>query len=277
MTTATQLSATKAAPTSLMQLLQRQRSAIEAALPRHMTADRLLRVVLTEVRKNPTLSKCEPLSFLGAVVQAAQLGLEPGGALGHCYLVPYFNKSAGKYEVQLIVGYRGMLDLARRSGQLVSVSTHAVYDGDEFDFALGLNETLRHVPARDGVSKERRLVAVYAVAKLRDGGVQLEVMSRDEVEAIRRRSKAADSGPWKTDYEEMAKKTCVRRLFKYLPVSIEIQRAVGLDEKAAVGESQQNDLLVLDTLEDAADGLGGQRDQLADLNHKFGSLPQQPN
>lgn len=252
--------------TTLATLLQKQRSAIEAALPRHMTADRMLRIVLTEIRKNPTLSECDPTSFLGAVVQSAQLGLEPGSALGHAYLVPFNNRQTGRKEVQLIVGYRGFLDLARRSGQIISFSAHAVHDGDEFEFTLGLSETLRHIPNRDSVSKERRMTAVYAIAKLKDGGHQLEVMSRDEIEGIRRRSKSKDSGPWTTDFEEMAKKTVIRRLFKYLPVSIEIQRAVGLDEAASIGESQRNDLIMFDSFQETS---VTQTSALADLNSKF--------
>lgn len=266
MTTAIQRSANA---TTLATLLQKQKSAIEAALPRHLSADRMLRIALTEIRKNPDLASCEPMSFLGSVVQAAQLGLEPGSALGHAYLVPFFNKHTERREVQLIVGYRGLLDLARRSGQIVSISAHAVYDGDEFEFEFGLHEKLKHIPGRDRVSKERRLIAVYAIARLKDGGHQVEVMTREEVEAIRKRSKASDSGPWKTDFDEMAKKTVIRRLFKYLPVSVEIQRAVALDEAASIGEAQRNDLLLLEDFEaEGAPAITGP-DRISGLNHKF--------
>jgi phage RecT family recombinase len=142
------------------------------ALPKHMTADRLARIALTEVRKNPTLGKCDQGSFLGAIMQCAQLGLEPGGALGHAYLLPFENKRKQITEVQFIVGYRGMIDLARRSGQIVSLSARAVHAGDRFHYSYGLNETVDHVPAENGGGE---LTHVYAVAKLRDGGVQFEV------------------------------------------------------------------------------------------------------
>jgi recombination protein RecT len=257
--------------TTLATLLQRQKSAIEAALPRHLSADRMLRIALTEIRKNPDLASCEPMSFLGSVVQAAQLGLEPGSALGHAYLVPFFNRQTERREVQLIVGYRGMLDLARRSGQIVSLSVHAVLEGDEFEFELGLEEKLKHAPAKERVSKDRRLTAVYAIARLKDGGHQLEVMTREEVEAIRKRSKSSESGPWKTDFDEMAKKTVIRRLFKYLPVSVEIQRAVALDEAASVGEAQRNDLLLEDFEAEGTPALTGP-DRISGLNQKFGDL-----
>lgn len=224
-------------------------SQIKAALPRHMTAERMARIATTEMRKVPKLGQCDPMSFLGAVIQCAQLGLEPGNALGHAYILPFDKreKVGGQWktvrtEAQVIIGYRGMIDLARRSGQIISIDARAVYDGDKFECVLGLDPKIDHVPdwqnaARADASKLR---FVYAVAKLKDGGLQFDVMSRAEIEAIRARSKSADNGPWVTDFPAMALKTVVRRLFKFLPVSIEIQQAVGLDEMAEHGISQQN-------------------------------------
>jgi len=252
-------------PGNINTLLLKNRQAIESALPRHMSADRLLRIALTEVRKNPDLGQCEPMSFLGAVVQAAQLGLEPGSALGHAYLVPYNNRKTGKKECQMIPGYRGFIDLARRSGQIVSITAKAVYDCDAFSFSFGLTEKLEHSPATTR-TKNSQLVAVYAIARLKDGGHQFEVMSREEIDLIRKRSKSADFGPWVTDFEEMAKKTCVRRLFKYLPVSVEIQKAVTLDEQASAGLGQDNDLLVLPADEELKPTAS---DELTDLNQRF--------
>jgi len=250
---------------SLQNLLVKNRNAIEAALPRHMNADRLLRIALTEVRKNPDLAQCEPMSFIGAVVQAAQLGLEPGNALGHAYLVPYNNKKANRKECQLIPGYRGFIDLARRSGQILSISAKAVYDCDHFTYSFGLEEKLEHTPATLR-PKNAQLVAVYAIARLKDGGHQFEVMSRDEVESIRKRSKAAEYGPWTTDYEAMAIKSVIRRLFKYLPVSVELQKAVTLDEQASVGLSQDNEFLVASADDELNDN---KSPEFADLNERF--------
>lgn len=220
------------------------------ALPKHMTADRLARIALTEVRKNPKLAQCDQTSFLGAIMQLASLGLEPGGALGHAYLLPFDKrqKVGGQWktvgtDVQLIIGYRGMIDLARRSGQIVSLEARTVHARDHFEVELGLDSRIVHRP--DWTAQERGpLTFVYAVAKLRDGGVQFEVMSRAEIEGIRAQSKAKDNGPWVTHFDEMAKKTVIRRLFKYLPVSIEIQRAVGLDEQAEAGVPQDNPLVI---------------------------------
>lgn len=213
------------------------------ALPRHMTADRLARIALTEVRKNPDLGKCDQASFLGAIMQCAALGLEPGGALGHCYLLPFKNNKKGITEVQFLVGYRGMIDLARRSGQIQSIEARCVYAKDKFKVRLGLDSVIEHEPAWEEADRGP-LTFVYAVAKLKDGGIQFDVMSKAEVMKIKARSRSASFGPWVTDEDEMAKKTVIRRLFKYLPVSIEMQRAVGLDEAAAHDVSQDNALML---------------------------------
>ncbi|SUB64025.1 P33 [Plesiomonas shigelloides] len=215
------------------------KSQIAAALPRHMAPERMIRIITTEIRKTPKLATCDVQSFIGAVVQCSQLGLEPGGGLGHAYLLPFGNGKAesGKPNVQLIIGYRGMIDLARRSGQIVSISSRIVREGDQFHYEYGLNETLKHVP---GDNESAPITHVYAVAKLKDGGTQFEVMSFNEIEKIRGQSKAGNDGPWIKHWEEMAKKTVIRRLFKYLPVSIEMQRAVILDEKAEADIEQDN-------------------------------------
>lgn len=212
------------------------------ALPKHLTADRLARIATTEMRRVPALANCSPESFLGAIMQCAQLGLEPSNGLGQAYLIPFGNgkDKQGRANVQLIIGYRGMIDLARRSGQIVSISARAVYENDEFSYQYGLYEELRHVPAQDGEAGQ--LTHVYAVAKLKDGGVQFEVMTRKDIEKVRASSSSAKSGssPWVTHFDEMAKKTVIRRLFKYLPVSIEIQRAAILDEQGENDINQNN-------------------------------------
>lgn len=221
-------------------LLEKAKPQIALALPRHLNADRMLRIAMTSVRRTPALLHCNPQSLLGAVVQAAQLGLEPDGVLGHAYLIPF------KEEVQLIVGYKGMVDLARRSGQLSTIFARVVYSRDQFEYAYGLTERLEHIPS--GEADPGEVVAVYAVARLKDGGQQFEVMTRREVDEIRQRSRAKDSGPWVTDFAEMAKKTVLRRLCKMLPASVELARAVSLDERADLGLPQQ--------LEDVIDAPG---------------------
>jgi recombination protein RecT len=214
------------------------------ALPRHMTPDRMVRIALTELRKTPKLQECEPISVIGAIVQCAQLGLEPGNSLGHAWLIPYYNTKAGKYQCQFQIGYRGMIDLARRSGQVISIFASEVCENDLFEFEYGLEQKLRHVPCR---TSRGHVIYYYAVAHLKDGGHQFVVMSHHEVDTIRKQSKAASSGPWVTHPDEMGKKTVIRRLFKYLPVSIEMQQAITHDERGEIGEAYTD---FLDTDED---------------------------
>lgn len=229
-------------PKNIEGFLERYKGEIARALPRHMTPDRMARVALTACRIVPKLGKCDPVSLFGAIIQASQLGLEVNTPLGHAYLLPFENRKKGTVEVQLLVGYRGMIDLARRSGQILSISARAVHAKDKFSYAYGLEERLEHEPEAD--ADRGPLTYVYAVARLKDGGAQFEVLSKAEVDLIRRRSMAANSGPWVTDYDAMARKTAVRRLFKFLPVSIEIQRAVTLDELTDAGIGQRNDLVI---------------------------------
>lgn len=217
---------------------------LAAALPRHITPDYMTRVVLTEMRMNPKLMECEPKSLAGALMVSAQLGLVPGGPLGHAYLLPFEKRKkegnqwiTERIDCQLIVGYRGMIDLARRSGQIVSIEARAVYQGDNFRVRLGLDPHLEHEPSW-GEDDPDALRFVYSVAKLKDGGVQFEVMSRAQIETVRKQSKASNNGPWVTHFAEMAKKTVIRRLFKMLPVSIELATAINLDEKAEMGVDQ---------------------------------------
>lgn len=225
-------------PTTMLGIVRSKefQSQMAMALPKTMTAERLTRIVMTECRKVPALLNCAPESFFGAVLQCAQLGLEPGNALGHCYLLPFGNGKAkdGRPNCQLIIGYRGMIDLARRSGQILSINAYCVHQSDDFSYELGLHPDIHHVPA--SVADRGPVSHVYAVAQLKGGGVQFEVMSRAEIEEVRKTSKAGQSGPWSSHWEEMAKKTVIRRLFKYLPVSIEAVRAVEADEKADRGE-----------------------------------------
>lgn len=201
---------------------------LATALPKHLTADRMARIALTEIRKNPALLKTQPESFMGAVMQAAQLGIELGSALGHAYLVPYGN------QCTFILGYRGMIDLARRSGQVLSLNAYVVREGDDFSYQLGLHPDIHHIPSPEANRIKQPVTFVYAVANLQGGGYQFEVMSRAEVEAVK--AKAKSKNVWNSYFDEMAKKTVIRRLFKYLPVSIEALQAAALDAKREAGE-----------------------------------------
>jgi len=226
----TALATTKDKVSTVRDLLEKSKAQIALALPRQMTPDRMVRVAMTSIQRTPKLLDCDPRSLVAAIIQASQLGLEPDGALGHAYLVPYGN------TVTFIPGYRGLIDLARRSGQVSTIEACAVYPGDTFIYERGLEPRLIHRPQlTDEDPPQGTLQYVYAVCKLRDGGVQYDVMSKGRVEAIRKRSKAGNNGPWVTDYEEMAKKTVLRRLCKLLPLSVEIQKAVAHDEAIEIG------------------------------------------
>jgi recombination protein RecT len=189
------------------------------ALPRHITPDRFARVFLTTVGKTPKLKECTPASLLKCCMDCSALGLEPDNR--RAYLIPY-----GK-EATLIIGYQGLVELVRRSGDVTAIRAETVCEQDAFSWANGV---IDH--QIDWRNPRGNVQAVYAEAKLKSGEVQTAVMTRDEVEGIRRRSKAGTSGPWVSDWAEMAKKTAVRRLVKMLPMSSEIHQAIERDDEA---------------------------------------------
>lgn len=221
----------------LRSLLLTMKPEIAKALPKHVNPDRMTRIALTALSATPKLAQCTPESFLGAIVQASQLGLEVNTPLGHAYLIPFEDRKNNRTICQLIVGYQGMIDLARRSGLVKAVYAFPVYKSDEFSWKLGLEPSITHTPSPDD-HKDADLTHVYAVAKLEGGEPVFTVLTRNEVEKYRRRSRAADSGPWKTDFEAMALKTAIRRLFRWLPKSAEMAHAAALDEAPELGRSQ---------------------------------------
>ena len=218
---------------------------LAAALPRHITPERLARTALTTIRNTPDLLKCTVPSLISCTVQAAQLGVELG-MLGQAYAVP-FNKNVAKKgeparwikEAQFILGYRGMIDLARRSGQIKTIGAHPIYEKDEFRVEYGFTSVLQHIPA---FGDRGKIVGFYAFAVTKDGGEYCEVMSEDQVNAVRDRSKAKDNGPWVTDWAEMGRKTVLRRLFKYLPCSIELQQHFHEDEQREFADATSIEL-----------------------------------
>jgi recombination protein RecT len=222
---------------TMRQLLQDRKGELQAALPRHISADRMLRLVLTTIQRNPKLLDCTQASVIGSVMQAAQLGLEIDDLLGTAYLVPFRNKKSGQLECQLIPGYKGLMNLARRSGEVADIDAKVVYSADFMDFEYGSSRFLKHKPAR---GNRGEMSSVWAAAYLKDmmGNPHFEVMSKAEVEAIRARSRAKDAGPWVTDEEAMWLKTAIRRLCKQIPASTELQAAIALDEQADIGLPQ---------------------------------------
>ncbi|WP_144488961.1 recombination protein RecT [Bacillus thuringiensis] len=210
-------------------------------LPKHMDMNRMSRIALTTIRTNPKLLECAVPSLMGAVMQAVQLGLEPG-LLGHCYILPY------KREATFIIGYKGMIDLARRSGHIQSIYAHAVHENDEFEYELGLHPKLEHKPSH---GDRGAFIGAYAVAHFKDGGYQMEFMPKSEIEKRRKRSASANStySPWSSDYEEMAKKTVVRYMFKYLPISIEVQTQAQQDEVVRKDITEEPEFIEVDPIE----------------------------
>ncbi len=239
--------------------LAAKRGAIAGRLPSHMSADRFVKIAVTAAAKSPKILQCNPESVMLSIMAAAEIGLEPGGSLGEGYLVPYGS------TCQFIPGYRGLISLARRSGQIVSLEAHAVYAEDAFEVEFGLECKLSHKPS---MAKERGdIVAVYAIARLVGGGIQYDYMTRSEVDDIRKRSRAGTSGPWVTDFAEMAKKTVIRRLFKMLPVSTEmLSKALELQAQAESGdfdpslEVMQADAQATDDLNAAAAAAAANRE-----------------
>lgn len=225
------------ATSNLMTLIERMKPEMARALPRHVTPDRMARIVLTAVRTNPKLAVCTPASFLGCVMSLAQLGLEPNTPLGHAYLIPRKSKHVtGALECTMIVGYQGMLDLARRSGLVSNLYAYAVREGDEFSYALGTERYIKHRPSDDPLRESKPITHVYAVARIKNGEPEFEVLTIAQVNARRARSMASGAGPWITDFEAMALKSGMRALFRWLPKSAEMARAELIEVAADTGK-----------------------------------------
>lgn len=215
--------ATTKKPRTVVDLVQSMQKQFEIALPKHINSERFVRIAITSIRQNPKLAKCSQESLLGALMTSAQLGLEPG-MLGQAYLIPY------KDNVQFQIGYKGMIELLRRSGQLSDIYACEIHKNDDFQITLGLHRDIKH---NINFNEDRgEVVGYYAVAVLKDGANSFEFMTKKQVEEHRDKfSKKPNDGPWKNDFDEMAKKTVVKKLLKYLPVSVEWLENVSKDEK----------------------------------------------
>ena len=223
-----QMSAAKAEKKTMQAYIKAMEPAIKKALPSVITPERFTRMVLSALSSTPKLAECSPQSFLAAMMTAAQLGVEPNTALGQAYLLPYRNY--GQMECQFQLGYKGLIDLAYRSGEVSVIQAHTVYENDVFEYELGMDPKLRHVPAR---ADRGEAVAYYAMFKTKDGGYGFEVMSVDDVQRhAQRYSKSYGSGssPWRSNFDEMAKKTVLKRALKYAPLKSDFVRGVAQDE-----------------------------------------------
>lgn len=202
--------------------IEGMKSQFALALPRLITADRFVRVALTCVNKNPKLLACTRDSLLACLLDCAQLGIEPDGRRAH--LIPYGDKCT------LIIDYKGLAELVRRSGEVATLHAGIVYPADEFDYAFGTGQFLKHKPSFSR-NEANKPICVYSYVKLKDGQEDFDVMSIDDVDKVRKRSRAANNGPWVTDFDEMAKKTVFRRHSKWLPLSPELRDKIEKDDE----------------------------------------------
>jgi recombination protein RecT len=222
-------------------LLNAQKAQVALALPRHQSADHMIRVALTAMQKTPRLFECDPLSIVGCVMGAAELGLELSGPLGQAYMVPRWNSKIGMQAATLQVGYRGFHQLAFRSGQVRSFPARVVYEKDVFKVRYGSNQWLEHEPCLE--AERGPIVAFYAVLNFLKGEPDFEVMSLAQIEAHRDRYCRDKNGKinevWVSNFEEMGAKTLIRRLAKRAPLSVELVRAAVLDEYGEAGLEQE--------------------------------------
>lgn len=205
------------------------------ALPKHCKPDRMARVALTALTRTPRLAECDEASFFKCLLDLSQWGLEPDGRRAH--LIPFRNNKKGITECQLIIDYKGYVELAYRSGIVKSIHADVVRRGDLFEYNMG--HVTRHVPHflrldQAKPDKAGDVYAVYCVVELTGGTVKTEVLSKEEVETIRKRSKSGNDGPWVTDWNEMGKKSAFRRASKWLPLSAEIIDAFERDDDKVI-------------------------------------------
>jgi recombination protein RecT len=206
------------------------------ALPKHLSAERFVRVCVTALTRTPELTNCTQESFFKCILDLSAMGLEPDGIRAH--LIPYKNNRESTTECTLLIDYKGLVELVRRSGDVVRIHADVVCDGDIFEFSIG--QVLRHTW---DISKPRgEMIAVYAMVVFTSGESQAVVLSKDEVNAVRSRSKSATKGPWVTDFWEMSKKTAFRRLCKWLTLSPDLLQHIANEDEAEFGHNyrQQN-------------------------------------
>lgn len=235
--TATSKGVSNNAKPAIQAYIKQMEGEIKKALPSVLTPERFTRIVLSALSTNPKLGECSPQSFLGAMMTAAQLGVEPNTPLGQAYLLPYWNSKQNCYECQFQLGYKGLLDLAYRSGEISVIQAQVVYEADEFTYSFGLSPVLTHVPAK---SDRGDPTHVYAIFHTKSGGYGFEVASIDSIRThAQRYSKSFGSGPWQTNFEEMAKKTVLKRVLKYAPLKSEFMRGLVQDEAIRNGVSDE--------------------------------------
>lgn len=204
-------------------------SVLIKVLPKQLSADRFVRQAVTMVRRAPDLLNCDPVSVLGGMIQAAELGLELSGVLGHCWLIPRDNHRSGRKEATFQMGYRGYRELVMRSGKVLSLQPRIVCAGDEYEVSYGTRPYIEHRPGK----VQGEPVAFYCAAFMAGGGLPDFVdMSRDRVQAWRMQfapPRKTDRSPWATHPEAMALKTVTGILCRRLPLSVEVEAALNIE------------------------------------------------
>lgn len=234
-----QLSSQQGRKPTIRDYIKSMEGEIAKALPSVMTPERFTRIALSAVSATPKLAECTPGSFLGALMAAAQLGLEPNTPLGQAYLIPYKNKNVMQCQFQ--IGYKGLIDLAYRSGDVATVQAHAVYENDFFEYEFGLEPYIRHKPA---AGERGKPVAYYGMFRLTNGGSSFKVMSKAEViERARKYSRSYDKGPWTSEFDEMAKKTVLKAVLKYAPLKSDFAAAAAADGGTFTVDSETGEIL----------------------------------
>ena len=226
--------------TSIKDYIKLYENQIAKALPSVLTPERFSRMVLTAISKTPKLAECTPQSFIGSMLTAAQLGLEPNTPLGQAYLIPYGD------SCQFQIGYKGLLELVHRSGEIKTLDARCVYENDEFNIEYGLNPSLVHKPT---FKNRGTLIGIYAVYHTVNGGYAFEFMSVEDINLHKEKyskSYSKKDSAWQTDFESMAKKTVIKKLLKYAPLKTEFVRAISNDEQTkSIDFTEDNELIIL--------------------------------
>jgi recombination protein RecT len=222
----------------MAEMFQKVMPRVRAAIPQHVKPERLFQVAYLALSRQPALLECTAISVLRAVIIGAQLGLDISGIGGMAYLVPFRNNRTGEREVQFIIGYRGMIELARRSGDIAWIYPGIVYANERFDYQINPIPRLQHEPNLDEKTRGE-MIGCYAIAVFRDPTVPPMpwAMTKAQVDKIRARSKAGNDGPWVTNYPEMMMKTAIRGLSKYIPASAELNQALDYEDQVESGHS----------------------------------------
>lgn len=246
-------------------------AAVKAVLPDHLKPERILKMALVAASRQERLYQCTQASVVKSLMTSAELGLDCSGTLGLGYLVPYYSKNAGGYECQFIPGYRGIIELAKRSNAKFQVEARTVFSGDVFEFQYGTSPHIKHIPT---LGDRGDITHFYCVSRQPGMEPEFTIMTREEVDSIRARSNSKDRngkvvGPWVSDYEEMGRKTVTKRHLKYQSLSVEVQNVINIDD-----EQYQTNGHQVAMANEVAHGVTGVRERLGIAPEAPASTPE---